>query len=244
MPSLFGYDFGVDRESRLLRIWSNKELRQFAPFFEGAVVNVSAWKDEDKEGSHYRDYFKSAASYTITNWHGVRGTQGRDDELLLDLEVSLPDELVGKFDVVFNHTTLEHTFHVFLAFHNLCLMSKDIAIIVVPCLQRVHFGFHDYWRFTPFTLRKLFEENQMSVIYESISPYEENASIYLFCVASRYSARWASILPHQQLEDTFIGSIGANIVRNDPFTHLSTIVYRVLKGPMQIMKRITKRAKL
>ena len=49
----------VDRIFRLPRIWSNRELAKFAPLFQGSVVNVSAWKDFDKERMYYREYFKT-----------------------------------------------------------------------------------------------------------------------------------------------------------------------------------------
>src|SRR5687767_4129918 len=47
----------VDRKFRAARIWSNQELKTITPHCKGAVINVSAWKDEDKEGAHYKDYF-------------------------------------------------------------------------------------------------------------------------------------------------------------------------------------------
>ena len=44
---------------RLTRIWSNQELRKFSHLFRGKVINVSGWKDCDKEGHIYRDYFSN-----------------------------------------------------------------------------------------------------------------------------------------------------------------------------------------
>ena len=43
----------------LTRIWSNQELRKFSHLFRGKVINVSGWKDCDKEGHIYRDYFSN-----------------------------------------------------------------------------------------------------------------------------------------------------------------------------------------
>ena len=130
--------FLVDRKFRLPRLWSNAEIRKFAPLFQGDVVNVSAWKDVDKEGRKYRDYFTKARSYSITNYNAdARGLQGVDGEIFLDLTAPLPAELKGKFDVVFNHTCLEHIFEVEKAFENLCLMSSDVVITVVPFLQQM-----------------------------------------------------------------------------------------------------------
>lgn len=71
----------------------------------------------------------------------MRGTSGLDNELFLDLESPLPEDLVDRFDVVFNHTTLEHIFNFHQAFDNLVEMSKDIVILVVPVMQQVHLIF-------------------------------------------------------------------------------------------------------
>ena len=46
------------------RPWSNKELRyvlQFLPDIK-SVINVSGWKDQDKEGRTYRSYFGDEVS--------------------------------------------------------------------------------------------------------------------------------------------------------------------------------------
>lgn len=91
---------------------------------------------------------------------------------------------------MFNHTTLEHVFEVRKAFANLCAMSRDVVIVVVPFSQVQHESesYGDFWRFTPTCLRQLFEENGMTVIYEAESPYR-HASIYLVFVAARHPER-------------------------------------------------------
>ena len=38
-----------ERAFRKPRVWSNNVLRSFANIFEGEVINVSGWEDEDKE---------------------------------------------------------------------------------------------------------------------------------------------------------------------------------------------------
>lgn len=185
-----------ERRFRLARRWSNSELQRLAPRFGGHVVNVSGWNDEDKEGRTYRSYFSSAASYTLTNYTGERGFGGREGEKLLDLSHAPPQELEQGFDVVFNHTTLEHIFEVRQAFANLCRLSRDVVIVVVPFAQPQHEteSFGDYWRFTPTCLRQLFAENDLSVVYEAESPHADAAS-YLLFVGSRQPDRWRQGLP-------------------------------------------------
>jgi hypothetical protein len=171
---------------RAARLWSNRVLAAIAPHLGGAVVNVSGWRDEDKEGRHYRDYFTRATEYWITNWKSeARGYQGdRENELFLDLEQPLPDELRRRFDVVFNHTTLEHVFDIFTAFHNLCELSRDCVIVVVPFLQEEHGDYGDYWRFTPQALRRLFQREALDLAYLAANDQAVDA-IYIVAVGAR-----------------------------------------------------------
>jgi hypothetical protein len=179
-----------DRKYRVPRIWSNDVLRQIAPVFKGSVINVSGWRDEDKQGGHYRDYFTSAASYSISNMGGYRG-ESPDTSYVVDLEASLPPELEGRFDVVYNHTTLEHVFDVFSAVRNLCAMTRDVVIVVVPFIQEqhAHDDFSDYWRFTPLCIRALFKANGLDTVLLCSTPGYRSA-IYHLAIASRHPGRW------------------------------------------------------
>jgi hypothetical protein len=185
-----------ERRFRLARQWSNRELRRLAPHFAGHVVNVSGWNDDDKEGGTYKAYFSAATGYTLTNYAGERGFGGRAGERLLDLSRAPAPELERAFDVAFNHTTLEHIFDVRQAFANLCRLSRDVVIVVVPFAQQQHEteSFGDYWRFTPTCLRQLFAENRLTVVYEAESP-DADAATYLLFVGSREPDRWRQTLP-------------------------------------------------
>jgi hypothetical protein len=180
------------------RKWSNQLLRRIAPLFSGAVINVSGWKDEDKEGGIYRAYFTSAECYFVSNYKGVRGIEDNPQtDFYIDLsERELPSDLIGRFDIVFNHTTLEHIFDVRTAFRNLCLMSRDVVIVVVPFAQNFHpsTSYGDYWRFTPCSLRELFRENGLEVVFEAASP-GRNLPVYLLFVGSRVPDRWRGKMP-------------------------------------------------
>ena len=186
------------RKYRLARRWSNRELRKIAHLVTGDVVNVSAGEDVDKEGSNYAAYFTEAASYSLTNYKpgSFRGYQGRENEYQLDLTSELPAALVGRFDTAFNHTTLEHVFDVNTAFANLCRLSRDLLIVVVPFCQEQHESadYGDFWRFTPSCLRQLFGVNGLHVVYEAANN-EFNVATYLFVVGSRYPDRWTGVMP-------------------------------------------------
>lgn len=189
----------TEREFRIPRLWSNAELRRIGSLIEGSVVNVSGWKDSDKDGGRYRDYFPKASHYTVTNFEGHRGFQGGESEIFLDLTASLPGELQEKFDVVFNHTTLEHIFEINAAFDALCGMSRDLVIVVVPFIQTQHENKNvlDYWRFTPTALREMFRRRGFETVYEAANSHAV-AGIYILFVASRHPERWRGKMPDFQ----------------------------------------------
>lgn len=179
-----------DRKFKLPRAWSNDEIRKFASHFTGDVVNASAWQDRDKQGSFYQDYFVNADNYFKTNYEAdAMGFQGDENEVFLDLTAKLPKELNQKFDLVFNHTVLEHIFEVDKAFENLCNMSCDAVMLTVPFLQQMHAEYGDYWRFTPTCLQKMFEKNGFTPVYLSYNG-ELSASVYIFVIAVRTPEKW------------------------------------------------------
>lgn len=209
----------ADQKFRVPRIWSNEELRKVAPLVSGKIVNISAWRDEDKEGSHYKDYFSGGTEYWVTNFESsARGFQGNmENEIFVDLTKALDINLVDAFDVAFNHTVLEHVFDVHTAFSNICRMTKDLAIIVVPFMQEEHGDYGDFWRFTPQAMDQLFRLNGMGTVYLSYNE-DSNASIYVFCVASKYPERWFQIrsLPGNKIDYSLNGSAkpGVGVIRN------------------------------
>lgn len=169
------------------RNWSNAELRKFAPLFDGAVINVSGWRDEDKTGGHYRDYFTAAASYCVSNYRGESGITGAAGEVFIDLEADLPPALAGSCQVAFNHTTLEHVFDIRRAVANICALSHDTVILVTPFLQQVHYiegSFGDWWRPTPMCIERLLEEQGFKVVYQS-SNDNPWYIVYLVTIACR-----------------------------------------------------------
>lgn len=136
------------------RVWSNRQIEPVAAAVTGEVVHVSAWRDEDKEGRHYRDYFAQASSYTTTNVGGLRGEGA--DSIHLDLTAPLDPSLRGRFDMVFNHTTLEHVPALETAIDNLFELSRSELLLVVPFMQVEHWerpAYGDLWRIGAHGLR-------------------------------------------------------------------------------------------
>jgi hypothetical protein len=213
------------------RTWSNSELRRIAPRLRGAVVNVSGSDDRDKEGGHYRDYFSGASTYTVTNHVGRKGATGREGEVALDLTEPIPDHLINSFDVVFNHTTLEHLYEARGAFQRLCDLSRDIVIVVVPFAQVTHWSesYGDYWRFTPMGLRRMYEENSVDVVHEAAGP-RRGEPIYLLFVGSKRAEAWRPVLPAGRI-DAPIGTWIGSHLWPDHVRSLVGSVRRVVKRP-------------
>jgi len=220
----------TDRAFRTARLWSNEQLRVIAPVFTGDIVNVSAWDDRDKDGGRYCDYFTGATEYFTTNYKGERGLQQRPNEFFLDLTGEVPAELRQRFDVAFNHTTLEHVFEVRTAFRNLCTLSRDVVIVVVPFAQVQHEtqSFGDFWRFTPTCLRQLYAENGLEVIYESENR-NRNEAVYLLFAGARHPERWRHRMPEYRPLDRSAAWIGATPIR-DAVISLVTLKWHRLRG--------------
>jgi len=196
-----------ERIFRVPRLKTNRILEKFAKDFSGDIINVSGSNDLDKNaslkdyyfgnydnGKRYKDYFINARSYTVSNYPGDKTEINLDKTamLMIDLEKDIPEELLGKYDVVFNHTVFEHIFDVFTAFKNLCSISKDVIIFIVPQFQQIHDyerGYKDYWRFTPFSVDCLFKKNGYTVLYRETT-YGFSESMYLFYIASKQPEKW------------------------------------------------------
>lgn len=187
----------VDRQTVRPRDWSNREIKKLATLFEGDIINVSGWRDEDKTGGHYQDYFSQAKSYTVSNYRGESGLTGRASEIFIDLEADLAPELVGRYQVAFNHTVLEHVFDIRKAIANICALSNDTVILVTPFLQQVHYiedSFGDWWRPTPMCLERLLKEQGFHVVYQSSNDNPWHV-VYVVTLACRDPENYRGRLP-------------------------------------------------
>lgn len=217
----------TDNKFRKPRKWSNNELKKFSKNFYGDVINISGWKDSDKQNSFYKNYFYNCKNYFISNWSfSERGQESNllEHEYLIDLEKTLEEKFIRKFEVVFNHTTLEHVFDIYKAFQNLCAMSNDTVIIVLPFLQEQHTNsdFEDYWRVSPQAIKKMFERNNFNLAYIN-SNDDNNSSIYIFAVGCSKNSKnfdWIKNINENKLENLDKYLIGKKIIKNNFITKL------------------------
>ncbi len=180
---------------RSVRSWSNRVLGSVAVHCRGRVLNCSGWRDEDKEGGRYRDYFPEASEYRVSNYGGDRGESGVPDEIRLDLTAPLPADMTGRFDVVLSHTVLEHVFDLDRAMDNLCLLTTDLLIVVAPFAQHYHPGesYGDYWRLSISGMEEMLSRRGLTPVFADYSTIP-NQAIYVLVVGSRRPERWQEIL--------------------------------------------------
>lgn len=178
---------------RNARHWSNGEIKRAISPLEGvdSVLNVSGFDDRDKQGGVYRDYFHFAGSYSLSYYPSDvckgRADISNNNKIQVDLMKSLSDELLSRFDLVFNHTVLEHVKNPFVAYSNIVKMSNDLVLTVVPFRQQFHFipgQFGDYFRITPMGMRLLNELNGMTELFESTTP-SPAGEIYIVSLATK-----------------------------------------------------------
>lgn len=179
------------------RTWSNDVLRNVAHLFSGNIINVSAGNDSDKEGRTYRDYFKNMNSYAISNYQKVFPELSEQAEVVLDLNIPLPADspLRNNYDVVFSHTVLEHVYKIDLAVKNLCSMSRDVVITIVPFIQSFHHVehiYHDYWRVSPHALAAMFNQSGFETLCLDWNN-DPFGNIYIFHIASKQPEKWKNL---------------------------------------------------
>lgn len=204
------------------REFSNAILRYYAPLFRGRIINVSGWKDGDFEEGTYATYFTKADEYLVSNAPtSSKGIGSLPNEIAIDLAKPIAPELHAQFDVVFNHTTLEHIFELDVAFANLCTLSRDVVILVVPTLQHIHFnaGYGDYNRLTPMGIVKHFEKNGFETLVLQ-SNEQQFSPLYCFAIAVRKESRYIGLI-EKSLDFSMGGALYGSKIRKE---HLSTHV--------------------
>lgn len=190
---------------------SNDEIRKLGAHFKGDILNLSGWKDSDKAGGFYRDYFPNARSYVISNYGAEVGSSGTEEK---ELDLSEPyDGKIGTYDLVFNHTVIEHVYPTQIVFDNLARLSRDAVLTVVPFVQHIHGvkgGYVDYYRYSPLALERLFEDRGFQTVYVSWNEDHPLMNVYIVHVASKYPERYAALLPPSKSLE--IGSTGPGIL--------------------------------
>lgn len=130
-----------------MRIWFNKKLKEIAPKFQGAIINIGCGSDKDGEGRMYKDYFVNAEKYIKLEPY--------TDEADYKSTKEIKD---NSFDVVLNFWVLEHVWDIFSFVKELYRISKKYLVISVPIKFKYHPCPNDYWRFTKESITRLLDK--------------------------------------------------------------------------------------
>jgi hypothetical protein len=98
---------------------------------------------------------------------------------------------------------LEHVFHLFTAFRNLCRMSRDAVMVVAAFLQEQHGDYGETWRFTPWSLKRLFAANGLTPAYLAHS--DGRGAIHVVGAGTRKESTIAGL---RQLESNGVDGAG------------------------------------
>jgi SAM-dependent methyltransferase len=134
-------------------VW--RDLRELLPAARGTVVDVGAGAQP------YRGLFGPSVSYRAIDRADARDRFGYEvpDTTYFAGDVWPLED--ASADVLLATETLEHVVDPrgFLGEAHRCLRPDGRLVITVPFAARWHYVPHDYWRFTPSSLRLLLEES-------------------------------------------------------------------------------------
>jgi SAM-dependent methyltransferase len=133
---------------------SNAWLRETARNIPGRVLSIGSASDDDGQGGRYRDYFRTADSYTTSEVEAVHGC-----DLVLDVR-SMPEIESGSFDCIFCSGVLEHVDDYAAGLREITrvLAPGGLLLLGLPFRQGLHMAPHDYWRFTEYGIRHLLRD--------------------------------------------------------------------------------------
>jgi SAM-dependent methyltransferase len=130
---------------------SDHLLRDWCASLSGDVLSIGSKADRDGTGHTYRDYFRSARSYTTSEV-----APRPECDRVLDVR-AMPDVEDASFDVVFCSGVLEHVddCHAAVAECYRILRPGGVFLVGLPFQQRLHCVPHDFWRFTRYGVEVL-----------------------------------------------------------------------------------------
>ena len=109
-------------------------------------------KDEDVKGMSNKQLYSRADSEVLFSMLGFKEVHALDvsdyegADICVDLNVTIPEELHGRFDVVYDGGTLEHIFNVKTGLDNISLLTKKGGVIIhdVPAANWCNHGFYSF----------------------------------------------------------------------------------------------------
>jgi SAM-dependent methyltransferase len=153
------------------RIESNTWLRKTCDDIKGDILSIGSLTDGDGEGSCYKDYFKSCATYTTSE---IDSRYNCDINGLDICDMSVIND--STYDCVFCSGVLEHVidFHKGISEMHRVIKSDGVLLLGVPFRQAIHMAPNDYWRFTEYGIRAMLEDAFHIVEIQTIDNSQDN----------------------------------------------------------------------
>ncbi len=157
--------------NRQLYNWSvyktgDQFLEKYSDFFRGNLYDLGC------ADAPYKEYFlQYADSYTGVDWTKTQHNSKADIVSDLNKKIELED---GVADSIVSLSVMEHLYQpqVFLNEANRILKSGGVMVLQVPWQWWVHEAPHDYFRYTEYGLKYLFETAQFkNVTVEPVSGF-------------------------------------------------------------------------
>jgi SAM-dependent methyltransferase len=151
------YIKGVSRNRKDSNTW----IQRHAKNIKGKVLSLGSGDDYDGAGNRYREYFKSADSYTTSEFESPWETDMRLDAR------DMKEVEDGAYDCLFVSGVLEHIDDMPKAVKEMkrILRKGGTMLVGLPFRQAIH-SQDDYWRFTEYSIYYLFGDMKIKSIYE------------------------------------------------------------------------------
>lgn len=144
----FCRNFGTDRGGSLSRYYVDRFIRKYSDRIEGRVLEFG--------DNHYQDFFQSSQ---ILSYEVFDVKAGSGVTLVGDIQ-DCPNIATASFDAVICTQVLEHVFQPVKGLDEIYRILKPggILLLSLPFYGAAHLIPNDYWRFTPFTFKKLLDK--------------------------------------------------------------------------------------
>lgn len=142
-----------------------------------------------------RGGYKEVDSYTLFNWIGFHEVHALDcsdyegaDIIFNLVNADVPDNLLNRFDYIYDGGTLQHIFNVPQALVNICKMVKVKGHIIMD-IPSANYVDHGFYCFQPMILEKFFESNGFAINSINLMGIESksNRSCHIFSPDCRYN---------------------------------------------------------
>lgn len=130
----------------------DKFLEKYSQYYKGHLVDLGCGE------APYKDYFlQFAKSYAGVDWTKTLHNSKADVVSDLNIKIELDD---GVADSIISLSVMEHLCEpqVFLNESYRILKDQGVMILQVPWQWHIHEAPHDYFRYTPYGLKYMFEK--------------------------------------------------------------------------------------